>query len=100
MFSYTNYEEARKGLEESKAHYTQMAVNESVPVNLAFRVGLHDDRYFSNDCWEVSRLQHFAPVEFIDRDQVFWLTYSNDDLKFHNSGIEDWTKNPYYSTGK
>lgn len=100
MFPYSSYEEARKDLEDSKSHYLQTARNEGYPVDYAFRLGLHDDRYFAFECREVSRLQRFAEVEFINRDQVYWLTYSDDDLDFHNAGIEDWEKNPFYSTGK
>lgn len=100
MFPYSNYEEARKHLEDSKSYHLQRAYDENLPVEYAFRLGRHDDRYFSHECHEVSRLQRFAEVEFIDRDQVYWLTCPEDDLDFHNAGIEDWVKNPFYSSGK
>lgn len=100
MSDYSEYKDAKEALEKSKDYYRKLADWESIPTNFAFRVGLHDDRYFSRECWEVSRLQRFVPLEFIDRDQVYWTSYYNDDIEFYNSGIEDWVNNPFYSTGK
>lgn len=100
MSDYNDYKDAYTSLEESKAYYRKLADWGSIPTNFVFKLALRDDRYFSSACWKACQLQRFSPIEFIDRDQVLWTTYYDDDLVFHNNGVEDYISNPFYSSGK
>lgn len=66
-------------------------------MNIYLSGAYRTEPYFARECDNFVNSFRYPKIEFINRDQLEFDTYPEDDLEFYNSGIVDWKNDPFYS---